>query len=231
MQSYRRVRQHLERQRNIKRAREQEKSGGAAFRNRATRKPPRPQHLDCNLALIDIQMVIPEQLGSTEIVHGQLSFDCALPSAPRLGYSRRTSPKQPRVCQTRSLGGVQVSKLPLSLALSTGGPTPGPKSLTNIIPTSQVNYCIHSSRVVCKVGPPAAQAQGKVSNISTKSRESSPGFQVGNVVRKILWFLWSLTDPSDCAFDRFPHFLMRLKKNGRMRKQRGPACQRCSIHA
>ncbi|KAJ6279155.1 hypothetical protein J3E71DRAFT_368637 [Bipolaris maydis] len=181
MQSYRRVRQHLERQRNIKRAREQEKSGGAAFRNRATRKPPRPQHLDCNLALIDIQMVIPEQLGSTEIVHGQLSFDCALPSAPRLGYSRRTSPKQPRVCQTRSLGGVQVSKLPLSLALSTGGPTPGPKSLTNIIPTSQVNYCIHSSRVVCKVGPPAAQAQGKVSNISTKSRESSPGFQVGNV--------------------------------------------------
>ncbi|XP_014555756.1 hypothetical protein COCVIDRAFT_16752 [Bipolaris victoriae FI3] len=61
------------------------RGGGTAFRNRATRKPPRPQHLDCNLALIDIQIVIPEQLGSTEIVHGQLSLDCALPSAPPSG--------------------------------------------------------------------------------------------------------------------------------------------------
>jgi hypothetical protein len=54
-----------------------EKIGGAVIRNRLRTNPPRrPQHPDCSLRLIDIQMLIPERLGSIEIVHGQLSLDC-----------------------------------------------------------------------------------------------------------------------------------------------------------
>lgn len=98
------------------------RGGGTAFRNRATRKPPRPQHLDCNLALIDIQIVIPEQLGSTEIVHGQLSLDCALPSAPPSGIFQAHIAKTTEGMPDSVLG--CVSKSANSLSLSPPAPNP-----------------------------------------------------------------------------------------------------------